>query len=150
MPIVYEGPGDLLESKCQTTVCCVNLVGVMGAGMAAEMKSAVEGLYEFYQHACKKRTIKIGKPIIYECKNQVQQILLFPTKYSWRNPSRYEWVEQSLLYIKDNYKEMNITNLALTALGCGCGGLNYDLVRNLMFKHLAELPIDIYIYVKKT
>jgi len=45
------------------------------------------------------------------------------------------------------YARHNITSIAFPRLGCGNGELDWEtVVRQLMEKHLAKLPIDVYIH----
>jgi len=73
--------------------------------------------------------------------------LNFPTKDDWRNDSELEYVENGLKYLAENYQDLGIYTIAMPALGCGNGGLNWDEVKLRMEKYLGELPdLDVYIY----
>ncbi len=41
---------------------------------------------------------------------------------------------------------MGITSLAMAPLGCGNGGLSWDVVGPLIYRKLSALPIDVVMY----
>lgn len=65
----------------------------------------------------------------------------------WRNPSKLEYIEKGLLKFIDKYADKGIQSIAFPKLGCGNGELRWEDVKPLMEKYLAQIPIDIYIYV---
>ena len=136
--------GDLFRSKAQTLVNAVNCVGVMGKGLAKEFRDRWPGMFREYAAACRRGEVRSGKPFLY--RERASQILCFPTKDHWKDPSRYELIEEGLRAIRDHYREWEIRSLALPALGCGLGGLEWEKVRVLMEKHLKDLQIDIEVY----
>ncbi|MBP6290513.1 MAG: macro domain-containing protein, partial [Spirochaetes bacterium] len=56
--------GNILESKTQALVNTVNIVGVMGKGIALQFKKVFPENYKKYADACKKGEITIGKLFI--------------------------------------------------------------------------------------
>ena len=74
-------------------------------------------------------------------------ILLFPTKESWRNPSKIEYIEEGLSKFVRSYAQHSITSIAFPKLGCGNGELSWNDVKPIMEMYLKPLPIDIYIYL---
>ena len=50
---------NIFNSKCQTLVNTVNCVGVMGKGLALEMKKRYPLLFEQYKTFCDKKLIDI-------------------------------------------------------------------------------------------
>src|SRR5208337_921933 len=79
-------------------------------------------------------------------KAPTQWVLNFPTKRHWRHPSRLEWIEAGLTKFVAEYERRGITEISFPRLGCGNGGLQWDAVRPIMERYLAELPITIYVH----
>ena len=75
--------------------------------------------------------------------------LLFATKDDWRRDSDLNGIRAGLQWIKDNYKKEAITGLALPALGCGNGNLDWQDVGPIICQELAELDITVEIYLPK-
>lgn len=148
MTIVYEGYGNALNTKIQTTTCPVNTVGVMGAGLALAMRTRISGLMDFYKYQCKEAYLTVDRPVVYKMPDhEDRQVLLFATKLHWKDDSELGYIRDGLQYIADHYKEMGITELALPAIGCGLGKLDYTKeVRPLIEEILGEecdLPVHI-------
>lgn len=138
--------GNLFESPTQVLVNTVNTVGVMGKGIAKDFKSIYPEMFEKYRHLCEAKKLTVGKLWLF--KTPFKWILNFPTKTTWKQPSKLEYIEMGLQAFKKNFIEKKITSIAFPALGCGNGELNWDKqVRPLMEKHLSALPIDIFIYL---
>lgn len=137
--------GDIFESKCKTIVNTVNCVGVMGKGIALEFKKRYPKMYNDYVEKCNLRLVKTGIPYIYD-NGDGTTILNFPTKDHWRSPSRLSYVVEGLDWFLDNYEKLGITSIAFPPLGCGNGGLTWDVVGPIMYQKLNGLPISIEIY----
>ena len=95
MTIYDETDKNILESDCQTLVCPVNVVGVMGKGLAKAMADEYPGLLHAYRQACKRGTLRVDTLWVYKMSEE-KQILCFPTKEHWRWPSKLEWVDHNL------------------------------------------------------
>ena len=137
--------GDIFKSPAQVLVNTVNTVGVMGKGLALSFKKRYPKMFDAYRKACEKHQFSIGKLMIYYAPDH--WILMFPTKASWRNPSKIEYLEEGLKKFVDTYAEKGITSIAFPKLGCGNGELSWHDVKPVMERYLQPLPITIYIYV---
>ena len=137
--------GDIFESKCSTMVNTVNCVGVMGKGIALEFKKRYPEMYLDYMNKCNAGMVKTGRPYLYET-SVGSKILNFPTKDHWRSPSRLSYVVEGLEWFVNNYEKYKIDSIAFPPLGCGNGGLTWDVVGPIMYQKLSSLPIKIEIY----
>jgi O-acetyl-ADP-ribose deacetylase (regulator of RNase III) len=145
--MVTDVEGDLLTSPAQTLVNTVNLVGVMGKGLALQLKQVYPEMFVAYQAACKTGVIAVGRPWLY--KTSRKWIVNFPTKRHWRNPSRIDDIEKGLQTFARTCVDEGIYSVAFPALGCGNGDLEWKVVRPLMERYLSNLPIDVFIYPPK-
>ena len=163
--------GDMFFSKMQTFTISVNTVGVMGKGLALRAKHQFPDVYVLYQDLCRQRKLKMGVPYLYKrssnfistliedvpsvastvTENGHRWFLLFPTKNHWREKSPVAGIEKGLKWLVDNYKTRGIKSLALPALGCGLGGLDWKEIGPLMCKYLQkmEIPSAIYLPLEK-
>lgn len=64
---------------------------------------------------------------------------IFPTKDDWRNPSKLEWISTGLDDLRYRVIMLDIESIALPALGCANGGLNFEDVRALVEEKLNDL-----------
>lgn len=137
--------GDIFESKCTTLVNTINCVGVMGKGIALEFKRRYPDMFTEYVQLCESGNVRPGRPYLY-CDLAGASVINFPTKDNWRSPSKFSYIEAGLEWFRQSYRELGITSVAFPPLGCGNGGLNWDVVGPTMYKALKDLPIDIEIY----
>ncbi len=157
--------GDMFFSKMQTFTVSVNTVGVMGKGLASRAKYQFPDAYVLYQDLCRQKKLKMGVPYLYKreanfiktlmenvsssvaTENGHRWFLLFPTKNHWREKSPVAGIEKGLNWLVDNYKSQGIESLALPALGCGLGGLDWKELGPLMCKYLKKMDIPSAVYL---
>ena len=136
--------GNIFTTKCTTIVNTVNCVGVMGAGIAYECRLRYPEMYEKYQALCKNNLLQIGTLWIYKASDK--NILNFPTKTDWKQPSRIEYLEKDLQKFVDTYKEKEITSIAFPLLGASHGGLTQEQSLSTMQRYLSQCDIEIEIW----
>jgi O-acetyl-ADP-ribose deacetylase (regulator of RNase III) len=78
-------------------------------------------------------------------------IINFPTKRNWREKLRVAYVRDGLEDLLREIKRLDIRSIAMSPLGCGNGGLNWDAeVRPLVeaaFARFARIPeVRVYAY----
>ncbi|MGM0841377.1 MAG: type II toxin-antitoxin system antitoxin DNA ADP-ribosyl glycohydrolase DarG [Bacillota bacterium] len=144
--------GNLFDKskEIDAIVNTVNCVGVMGKGIALEFKKRYPENFNIYKNECKEKNLVPGKMLTVNNTSNFENpkyIINFPTKNHWRNPSKIEYIESGLLTLKEVIKEHSIKSIAMPALGCGNGGLNWGEVKSLIIKELSSLKdVQIYIY----
>jgi O-acetyl-ADP-ribose deacetylase (regulator of RNase III)/uncharacterized protein YwgA len=141
--------GDMLKSDAEALVNTVNTVGVMGKGIALQFKEAFPYNNKVYVQACKNKELLTGNLLAVSDSNLLygkKLIINFPTKTHWRQPSKYEYIEQGLESLKALLKEKNIKSIAIPPLGAGNGGLDWEKVKPMITMALDNLPVDIQIY----
>ncbi|WP_299051729.1 macro domain-containing protein [uncultured Polaribacter sp.] len=133
--------GDLFEAQTEAIVNTVNIVGVMGKGIALQFKQRFPENYLIYKKACDSKELQTGQLLITESSSLFfKYIINFPTKQHWRNPSKYEYVEQGLDVLIDEIKKRNIKSVALPPLGAGNGKLEWEKVKTILNDKLQALP----------
>ena len=159
--------GDMFFSKKQTLTVSVNLQGIMGKGLASRAKYQFPDVYVHYQDACRSKRLTATKPWIYKREasldeelvadpatplkttNAVKWFMLFATKRKWRENSRLEDIEGGLAWFRDHFQAEGVLSVALPALGCGLGGLNWSDVGPLMCRYLHGIGIEVAIYLPR-
>lgn len=142
--------GDMFDDNVEAIVNTVNCVGVMGRGIALQFKKRFPDNFKTYEVACKRNEIVPGKMFVYETGSMMnpKYIVNFPTKRHWRGASRMEDIESGLADLVKVIKAGKITSIAIPPLGCGLGGLDWDVVKDRMEAILGQLQdtrIDIFI-----
>jgi O-acetyl-ADP-ribose deacetylase (regulator of RNase III) len=140
--------GNLLEDDAEALVNTVNTVGVMGKGIALQFKKRYPEMFDYYKRMCHLFKVKIGEMLVCEHSdlNGTKVIINFPTKKDWKAPAEYWYIQAGLMSLVDVLVKRNIKSLAMPALGCGNGGLEWEKVKALIENQLSTLPIDIRVY----
>lgn len=138
--------GNLLDSSAQTLVNTVNCVGIMGKGIALEFKRAYPRMYDDYVQRCNRREVKPGIPYRYR-EDSGPQIINFPTKNHWRSRSRVAFIEEGLEVLSANYEIWEIESIAIPPLGCGNGGLDWEEIGPLIYRHASKMGVPVEIYL---
>ena len=140
--------GDLLAADAEALVNTVNCKGVMGKGIALQFKKAFPDNFKDYSIACERSEVHPGQMFVTErLVGSPRYIINFPTKRHWRAKSRLSDVESGLAALADQIRKREIRSIAMPALGCGHGGLEWEKVRPLIERKLGELSGDVRIVV---
>ena len=151
--MIHFTKGNMMTSTAEALVNTVNTVGVMGKGIALQFKEEFPENFAIYQTACSSGNLIPGKLLITrEINSQgIEKIIVnFPTKLHWRNPSKYEYIKDGLSELVKAISEHNIKSIAIPPLGCGNGGLNWNIVKKMTVEALESIDADIYIYEPNT
>lgn len=149
-PNIFPTSGNLLDADAQALVNPVNCVGVMGKGLALQFKQAFPANYAAYRAACGRGEVQPGRMFVTETGAQTgpQFLINFPTKRDWRSASRLDDIETGLTALVAEVEVRDIRSLALPALGCGLGGLDWEAVGPRIVNAFVALPdIRVVLYV---
>jgi O-acetyl-ADP-ribose deacetylase (regulator of RNase III) len=135
---------SIFDSPAQTLVNTVNVVGVMGKGIALQFKERYPDMFKEYKKLCDTGQLAVGKLHLWRAADH--WILNFPTKTTWRNPSKLAYIEAGLETFVSSYKRMGISSISFPPLGCGNGNLSWAAVRPMMEAHLRSLEIPVYVH----
>ena len=142
--------GDLLTSNAFALVNTVNTVGVMGKGIALHFKEMFPYNFSVYADACRRRELVPGKMLVVKDSNLElgeRLIINFPTKVHWRQPSKYEYIEAGLKDLVRVIEDYGVNSIAIPPLGCGNGGLDWNIVKRMIEQALSPLDsISIHVY----
>jgi len=147
--MIHYKTGNLFDCKAEALVNTVNTEGVMGKGIALQFKNIFPNNFKVYSNACKNKEVIVGKLLVTEEETLLtgkKIIINFPTKTSWRLPSEYSYIEAGLVEMVKVIKEKSINSIAIPPLGSGNGGLDWNKVKLLLEKYLADTDCDIIIY----
>ena len=159
--------GDIFFSELQTLTVTVNLKGVMGKGLALRAKKQFPDVFVEYETVCRSKKITSARPYIYKrevsvtdelmdikpynisIKSPMKWFLLFATKRDWRTNSRIEDIDAGLKWLQKNFEKEGVRSLAMSALGCALGGLDWTDVAPLICKYLHGIGIPVEIYLPR-
>lgn len=142
--------GDMFSIPADILVNTVNCVGVMGAGVAAEFKKRYPEMYKDYVNRCRRKELKPGCPYLWQNPSifgdgKDELIINFPTKDNWRDPSKYEYVEDGLVRMRDLLSHADGRTVVMPAVGCGHGGLNWERIKAMIMHYLTGINAKIIV-----
>lgn len=136
--------GNLLDSQAKCLVNAVNCEGFMGKGIAYQFKEKFPKNNKNYIVACNESKLQVGDILFFEENDKV--IANFPTKNKWREKSQYSHIESGLQSLKNGIIKHNLSSIAIPPLGCGNGGLDWNIVKKMIVDSLGNLNTQILLY----
>lgn len=140
--------GNIFDSEAEMLVNPVNTEGIMGKGLAYQFKKIYPDNFKNYYEKCKIKEVDIGKNLVYT-KEKNKIIVNFPTKTSWRENSKIEYITIGLNKLKELMLKEQIKSVALPPLGAGNGKLDWDKVKleiTHFSKELEKYDFKVYVY----
>ena len=147
MNIVFKC-GNIFDDNAEAIVNPVNCVGVMGKGLALDFKTRFPDNYELYRTVCLTHELKIGRCFITKSPNasNPQYIVNFPTKIHYRHVSKLDYITDGLKDLVNGLTYYKVKSVAIPAIGCGLGGLRWDLVLEEIIKAFNDTDFLVHIY----
>ena len=142
--MIRSETGNILDSSAQCLVNTVNCEGFMGKGIAYQFKERFPENNKEYMKACKSGELTIGKILFFEEDGKI--IANFPTKNKWREKSQYSYIDSGLTALEKGIAKRNIQSIAIPPLGCGNGGLDWNIVKQKIINKFNNSNVDIIIY----
>lgn len=139
---------NLFHLQVDFLVAPVNCFGTMGAGLALQFAQLFPGLEEEYRLYCRKKVLKPGICIV--CLSFTPAVVLFPTKWNWRQPSTIRLIEAGLQDFVQNCGQFAGKSIGFPKLGCGYGGLRWkEDIQPIMRKYLSNLPMQVCVCLEE-
>lgn len=134
--------GNILAAPAEALVNTVNCVGVMGRGIALQFKHVFPENFKAYAAACARGAVEPGRMFVFDTGELTlpRYIINFPTKRHWRGKSRIEDIESGLKALVGEIRARGIRSIAIPPLGSGLGGLDWNQVKPMIERALAEVP----------
>ena len=140
--------GNFFDFEASIRINTVNCFGAMGAGVALQFKNMFPKMFAEYKRLCNNKEINIGKLHIWKSDDIFSNLTIinFPTKDHWKDPSKYEYIDEGLYALHQYLKKIPRQTITLPALGCGHGGLDWEIVKPMIFERLDSLEHNILVF----
>lgn len=138
--------GDLFESGADLLVNPTNCQGIPGALAGVFAQKFPRDTLK-YQERCTEG-IEPGQ-IYITCQTLEVSIAHFATVLAPGEKSHLGWIEKGLSQLHNLSKKCGFHSIAIPALGCGVGGLDFDQVKALVEAEFKDSPIKVLLYEPK-
>lgn len=147
--MIRDSSGDIFGAIVEAIVNPVNCVGVMGAGLALQVRKRYPDAFATYAKACARGQLAPGGLIAHDrgFAQIPRYIVNLPTKRHWRDPSRLADIDAGLVSLVDFIEFRRVRAIAIPALGSGLGGLAWEDVRPRIVAALSGLDgVDVLLF----
>lgn len=150
--------GSIFDSGADALVDPVNCVGTHGKGLALEFARRYPSHVKPFTSSAKRGEIQVGYVNHSFRGNDASPrwLLFFPTKMHWCDDSKIEWIESGLRDLcvvvqelnnnSPSLDELTIRTVAIPALGCGLGGLDWNVVRPMIDATFEKSAVTALVY----
>ena len=147
--------GDLMNATEDIIAHQVNCMGVMGAGVAKQIRDAYPKVYEVYKKRCEECKDKVIW-LLGEC-----QLVVAPRKqggvsvianifgqlsYGRNRKFTYEsCFESAVMSLAQQAHEIHATSIAMPyKIGCGLGGGDWEKIYKIIEEELGDFDVTLY------
>lgn len=144
--------GDIFDSSADAILHQVNCQGVMGAGIAKQVRDKFPDVYQDYKELCnghKGRTSELlgTAQVCIKGDRRTDIVNLFAQDRYGRNGMRYTnyaALRKCLKYVNDMYVGKSVAIPYL--MGCGLGGGDWGIVSQIIEDTMKDCEVTIYTY----
>lgn len=130
-------PLDLFSVGAECLFNPVNCKGVSGKGLAKEFAQRFHYNQRCYVEHCRQGTLQLGRPLL--VKDGATWVVNFPTKDHWLDRSALHDITFGMSMAVTMLQAAHIKSVAIPALGCGYGNLQWLKVRPVIVNALRAL-----------
>ena len=132
--------GDVFKSNTDAIVNPVNIEGEARGGLARVFRERFPENHRKYVAACKDGTLTMGKVLVTEGGGASRYIINLPTVRERGGSANLMDIEMGMDDLIDVVVEYQIQSVAIPAIGGGAGGLDFNLVREVVENRAKLLP----------
>lgn len=150
--MIHEVTGDILLSRANAIAHGVAPNDDFHTGLALALREHAPSLYKDFRHFCQSTHPKPGALWTWVGSDGRRVVNLFTQEgaegHHGGKPGKATLpnVRHALKALRAEIDAQGITSLALPRLATGVGGLEWDDVRPLVYEHLADAGIPVYVY----
>ncbi|MDE0307632.1 MAG: macro domain-containing protein [Albidovulum sp.] len=139
--MIESKSGDLLSDDADALVNAVNCQGSMDGGIARQFKIRFPEYFRAYARSCERGEIRLGEVDLHAIGNPEPPFYIasFPTMALPGQKARIEDIDSGLSDLGRKIQTKRIRSVAIPALGCGIGGLEWSSVRKSIETALGDI-----------
>jgi O-acetyl-ADP-ribose deacetylase (regulator of RNase III) len=138
--------GDILECSEDIIVHQTNCMGVMGSGLAKQIKENFPDVFKGYYHFCKTNKAEdiLGSALICEDRKYIANVFGQCNYGTDKRYTDYNALKSALNEVRDFAKEKGLSVAIPYKLGCGLAGGDWNIVFEMITDIFADVPTNIY------
>lgn len=140
--------GDLLKSGCNVICHQTNCQGVMGSGIALQIRTQFPKVYKTFLDSYKQGKSKLGEIDVVQVEDKYIVNMYSQNKYLPRgvNHTSYDAFRACLRKIKERFinERENITIGFPANIGCGLAGGDWSVVRDIIDIEFKDWRVEIW------
>lgn len=150
--MIHEVTGDILLSRANAIAHGVAPNDDFHTGLALALRERAPSLYKDFRHFCQSTHPKPGALWTWAGPDGRRVVNLLTQEgaegHHGGKPGKATLpnVRHALKALRAEIDAQGITSLALPRLATGVGGLDWDDVRPIVYEHLADAGIPVYVY----
>lgn len=145
--------GDIFDCEENIIVHQANCLGVMGSGIASQVKEKYPEVYKGYYHYCKTNTAEdiLGTSLICQVNDKRYIANVFGQLAFGGDKvyTDYEALRHSLIEVRDFAKEHKLSVAIPCKIGCGLAGGDWNIVLDMIKEIFSDTETSIYEFNKK-
>lgn len=140
--MIVQKRGNIFDSETGVVAHGVNIHGVMGAGIAKEVRQRHPDVYELYKEHCRLGTLQTGMllPIFSETDVSPRWIFNISSQDAPGAHASYAWLEEGVRKSYDFLELKGLRGIAFPRIGAGIGGLQWARVEKILTHYANEHP----------
>jgi len=150
--VIHHHTGNLLDSPDNIIAHGCNTLGLMGAGIAAQIKYYNSELFEAYVEFCEMQGIEggLGQIFIYPTDDKSKLVINCMTQPCLRSrtvpvPFRYHAFVQAWQSVINFLCQHDVPSISISRIGCSHGGGNFEIVKYIIGKMTPDhITVNIY------
>lgn len=148
--MIYEVKGNLLGSSCDYICHQVNCQGVMGAGLAGQIRTHWPEVYEEYKTLCdehkENKKELLGWILLTETRDTNTKVLSLFAQEAYGRKGRYTSYDAFWMCLGGILKllQPGDTIAFPRGIGCGLGGANWQVIRTMIDEVFQNYEVYIY------
>ena len=149
-PHIYYG--DLLDSHCDVLCHQVNCRGVMGSGIALQIRNKYPNVYKEYKKFCSsyQPSAILGRCFMVKTKDNYIANLFGQDNYGRHVcQTNYDALYKAFIHMHINACNMGLKSIGIPyGIGCGCAGGDwnkvYDIIKSVF--QFSDLTVELWRY----
>ncbi len=140
MSVIHK-KGNIFDTKQPAIGHGVNTHGVMGAGLAKDVRQRHPDVYELYKERCRAGLLKPGEVLpIFSVTEPNVWIFNVASQDAPGPTAEYKWVELGIGNALIFASKLGLSGIALPRIGSKIGGLDWSLVEPIIIAAAEKYP----------